>query len=168
MAEPAWHVGDYPRLEFWTGINLTALAAPVAAGASAIRVYDTGGYADGDVVAIEAGLDRGEVRTIASGGVNATAGTLTFTAALARPHPAAGEVMELAAPSTLVVTIIAPSGAVTTLGLGDLTPVMAGHYRYEGKELDEEGRWRVTQVATGAVKAGGRDLVLSVVETERV
>lgn len=167
MADLICHKGDYPLLEFWTGVRPTRLSRPAAAGALVVYVYDTTGYADADVVAIEAGLDRGERRTIATSGVDATAGTLTFTAALALAHPAGAEVMELKAPTTLAVTITDPSGNATSKAKGDLTEVVAGYYTYEATEMDEEGQWTVTHVAGGTVKAGGRDLTIEVLETER-
>jgi hypothetical protein len=165
MADWMGNKGDRPTLEIWTGINVTRLARPVAAGSLSIHVYDPTGYAALDVVAIEAGLDQGEVRTVAS--VDATASTIVFTTALARAHPAGAEGMELAAPTTLPVTITAPDGTATTLALGDLTTVQAGRYTYSATEMTQEGDWTVGLACTGAVAAGGRDLVLSVLETGR-
>lgn len=168
MADWTGHKGDKPTLEFWTGINITSLSRPAKAGDTVLYVYDVTGYASPDVLAIEAGIDRGEKRTVSS--ADATAGTITLTAALARAHPAGADVMELKAPTALVVTIIAPAGSETAdevLALGDLTQVVAGHYTYADTEMIEEGEWTVTQVATGAVAAGGRDLTLSVLETVR-
>ncbi len=165
MADWMGHKGDRPTLEFWTGNHVTRLARTVAGGALSIHVYDVAGYAAADVVAIEAGLDQGETRTVAS--VDPTASSITFTTALARAHPAGAEVMELAAPTTLPVIITAPDGTVTTLALAALTMVQAGQYTYNATEMTQEGDWTVSCACTGAVAAGGRDLVLSVLDTSR-
>jgi hypothetical protein len=154
MADWMGNKGDRPTLEFWTGISVTRLARPVAGGSLSIHVYDVAGYAAPDVVAIEAGLDQGETRTVAS--VEATSSTIIFTTALARAHPAGAE-----------VTITAPDGTVTTLALDDLQEVQEGQYTYNATEMTQEGDWTVACACTGAVAAGGRDLVLSVLETGR-
>lgn len=160
---------DRVRLEAWFGTLETRVAVASARDVLTLTVYDPAGYVAGDTIIVRAGHDRAETRVIAAGGVNATTGVLTLTAALRFAHNQDEPVMKLTAPTAITLTYQSPAqavaGTVTTKTLPDLTNPSIGYYYFE-PDMSEEGTWRSRWKATGAVVAAtDEDDLIEVQET---
>lgn len=152
-AQPIYNVGDTARLEILVRANTTSLAVASAAGATAITVYATDGYAAADTVVIEPSSTpehAPQETRVVSGSPAPTANVITLTAALIFAHPAGAIVSELVA-GTVAATVRLPDG---TTSAGSVSNVSTGRYRVD-YTTTQAGEHRIEWAVSGAAIAAG-------------
>lgn len=147
----SYGLGQPVKITIRTGINPTDLAAPAAAGATTITLRSASGYADTNVLRIDAGLPTEERATIS--GSPTAAGVVTLTAGLRFAHSRGAEVDEPTTPTAGNLYLTDPAGTVTPVALGSLTTEATGELSYTFTP-GTAGRTRYRFVSTETVATG--------------
>lgn len=150
LAPAVFHRGDRIRLtaDFWT--NQTTLALPAQAGATAITVQNTAGYANTNPVILDPGRDTEETAEVSG---SPSGGVITLAAALRYSHTVGSVVGELTNPTSAVIWTKDPTGTETS---NATTQDSTGRYHVDVDLPDDpasEGVWHYRPQGTGAVIA---------------
>jgi hypothetical protein len=146
----AYDVSDKVRIKGRFGTNPTHVLNEAAASSTAVTVADVTGYATGDLVILNPGMDTQELNTVNT----ITGRVLGMSSAWVHPHHIRERIWERTDPTVTTLKLKGPSGSTTTYTTGTLTRESAGMF-YHDISLSSAGDYYYKWIGTGAAETAG-------------
>jgi hypothetical protein len=145
-------VGDKVRIKGRFGTNPTHILNEAPASSTSVAVADVTGYATGDTVIVNPGMDTQELNTVNT----ITGRVLGMSSAWIHPHHIRERIWERTDPTTVTLKVKGPSGttAAYVYSSGDVTKDAVGMYSKD-ISLSSAGTYYYKWLGTGAAETAG-------------